>query len=102
MIRQGDQFPLTFTIKDKDTFITPENCNDLKIKINSKTYKYSRGELTYINDKWQVYILQADTLNSGGTFKAEVQAKFSGNPGVIKSSGVATLTVDPSIITEEW
>lgn len=102
MIRQGDQFPLTFTIKDGDTIISPDSCSDLKCKINKRIYKYSREEIDYINDKWQVYVLQEDTLNAGGKLDIEVQVKFSGNPGVIKSSGVVNLTVDPSSITEEW
>lgn len=102
MIRQGDQFPLTFSIKDGATIISPETCNDLKIKINNKVYKHSKGEISFLNDKWQVYILQEDTINSGGSFNIEAQVKFSGNPGVIKSTGVVNIKVDPSSITEEW
>lgn len=102
MIRQGDQFPLTFTIKDRDEFITPDNCSDLKCKINKRIYKYSREEISYLNDKWQVYVLQEDTLNAGGKLNIQVQVKFSGNPAVIKSTGEASLVVDPNTITEEW
>lgn len=55
IIQQGDQYAIPIKIKSGNDVITPENCSDVRVKINDKMMSYSSGELLYnaIEQNWQ-------------------------------------------------
>lgn len=52
-MQKGDQYSVPFKIKMGGEYVTPNNCDDLKIKLGEHTKTFSEGTLTYSNDAWQ-------------------------------------------------
>lgn len=104
-IQQGDQFYLPVVIKQDKVEITPENADDVKIKIGDVLKKYSLGELTYglydtEKSAWLYPLTQAQTLSyKGATISIQAQIKQGAN---VFGSDTNMIPIDFSIIQEEW
>lgn len=107
-MQQGDQYaiPITVTIAD-GTLVTPDTCEDIKIKIGNLTEKtYGAGELTPETEdgeytgRWLYPLTQADTLTLGVKTPIQAQVKFA--DGTIHGTPVSRFTFNESIILTEW
>ena len=105
VIQQGDQYFLPVVIKQNGVEVTPENCDDVKIKIGTVVRKYSDGGLTYglyetNKSAWLFQLTQELTLSwQGATIAIQAQIKQGIN---IFGSDTESMPIDFSIIQEEW
>lgn len=110
-IQQGDQFFLPVIIKEGETEITPENADDVRVKIGSFLDSLSSGELAYgeIEDPddsessifvWLFPVTQDRSL-SWGSGEVGMQVGFK-RGSTTRMSKVEKVWIDTSIITEEW
>ena len=110
-IQQGDKYFLPVRIKEGDTYITNENCDDCRIKIGSFLDAWQSGELGYgeIEDPddsestifvWLFPVTQDRSLawNSG---EVPMQVQFKRGE-TIRGSQTKRVWIDTSVITEEW
>lgn len=104
-IQQGDAFYLPVVIKQGNAVITPENADDVKIKLAEVIRKYSEGELTYStydgeNSAWLFPLTQELTLSWRST-AIPMQVQIKQGPNVF-GSDTECVPIDFSIINEEW
>lgn len=107
-IQQGDKYFLPVRIKEGDTYITNENCDDCRIKIGSFLDAWKSGELGYgeitVNNAsvfvWEFPVTQDRSLawNSG---EVPMQVQFKRGE-TIRGSQTKRVWIDTSVITEEW
>ena len=117
-IQQGDKYSLPVRIKEGDTYITTDNCDDCRIKIGSFLDAWKSGELGYgmidnpeydsvTNNTvpeqifvWQFVVTQDRSLawNSG---EVPMQVQFKRGE-TIRGSQTKRVWIDTSVITEEW
>lgn len=79
-IMQGDQYPISFALKDKaGNILTPTQIADIECIIGSYVYQYTDGNITYSDGKYQVMLTQQVTsaLPVGATYQ-QIRVKFAG------------------------
>lgn len=100
VIQQGDQYAIEVIVKLGDTVISPQNCDDMKIKLGNFLKEYSKGELLFSNGIWYFPMTQEMSLSfRGGMTTLQAQVK-SGEE--IHGTPVYPVTVDTSMIQEVW
>lgn len=117
-IQQGDQFFLPVIIKEGETEITPDNVDDVRIKIGSFLDSLSSGELAYgqidnpdynaatnntVPEQIFVWLFPITQERSLSLNQGEVGMQVAFKRGsTIRKSKDAKVWIDSSIITEEW
>lgn len=99
IIHQGDQYYLPISIENNSIFITPNDIDDLRIKIGNIVKVFSKGELLYEDNNWLFPILQKNSLNWRGPIECSVQLKQGNN---IITSDKYTILVDLSTFKDEF
>lgn len=99
-IQQGDQYALAIEIKQGVTVITPDNADDVKIKLGCVTKKYSDGELTFLDGKWYFPMTQELTLSMCPN-RVNIQAQIKQGDNIY-GSDTESVEIDLSIIGEVW
>ena len=83
VIQQGAQYYLPFKISLNGTVTSPQNVDDLWIKLDDKTWKYSDGSLRYSGQNWIVPLKQVWTM--GRSNKIAMQASIKRGDDVFPS-----------------
>ncbi len=101
MIHQGDQYAIPVKIKIGNEIITPDNCTDVRIKINDKLLEYRSGSLLYndIEKVWQFPLTEKVSFAYGNTARIQIGVKFDDD---FIYSTVKKIEVGSSIIKEFW
>jgi len=101
-IQQGDQYAIPFSIKQGNTVITPQNCDNVKISFCGKTKDYVRGELTFntTTNVWEYPLTEAQTKNKN-LYLSNYQVAIKIGTDIIYSE-VSGLSIAMSEITEDW
>ena len=95
-IIQGEQYAIEIVLTADGTAITPNNSDDVKIRIDGVEKTYSSGELTYEDGRWLFPITQVDSLRmSTKGVKAQAQYKVGSN---VFSTEIYDVEIDPSVI----
>lgn len=97
-IIQGEQYAIKIEIYNEDAQVTPENCDDIKIKVGTIEKTHSAGELSYSTEEeaWLFPLTQAETLAfCGGRIERQRQVKIAGN---IFSTAKSIILIADSII----
>lgn len=99
--QQGDQYLIPFTIKQGRTLITPDNCDDVRIKINEILLSYMDGGVTYntVSKAWCFQLTEEMSRSMDEETPIQVGIK-QGNQ--IYYSTVQIAEFAESIITEDW
>lgn len=96
-MQQFDQYAIPFTIAQDGVTITPDNIDDVVIRIGSYQLSYSEGELSYNaeDEVWEFPMTQemSGTFNVYENFQVML---ISGDNKVL--SPVQIITINPSII----
>lgn len=99
-IIQGEQYAVEIIIKNNETEITPENCDDVKIKIGNITKKYSKNEINYENERWLFPLTQEESLMlKKGRVNIQAQYMVAEN---VYSTDLYKVQVDLTTIRETW
>ena len=98
-IQQGDQYYLPFIIENDSSSISPEDIDDIRIKVGNVIKKFSSNELLYENDTWLFPITQKNSLNWKGPVKCQIQYKKNNN---IITSEEYTIYVKTSMFNDEF
>ena len=79
-IMQGDQYPISFALKDKaGNILTPTQIADIEYIIGSYVYQYTDGDITYSDGKYQVMLTQQITSELPvGVMYQQIRVKFAG------------------------
>ena len=87
-IMQGDQYPISFSLKDKNgSDITPSQLSDIEYILGIHTYRYSDGDITYADGKYQIKLTQETTLGLPvGAAYQQIRVKFSGADEWVKGA----------------
>lgn len=97
-IIQGEQYAVEFVLTNGEVDITPDNSDDVKIKIGNIEKAYSDGSLSYdsVAECWLFPITQEQTLE-WSSLSVPVQAQYK-TGSVVISTEKQTIKVSPSII----
>ena len=97
-IIQCEQYAVEIIISNGETTITPENCDDLKIKLANIEKTVGNGELTYDRDRgaWLFPLTQSQTLSFCDN-QISAQAQYLSGQNVF-STAMTKIQVDKSII----
>lgn len=98
-IQQGDQYYLPFTIENDSTIISPENIEDIRIKIGNVIKKFSLGELLFEDNNWLFPITQKNSLSWKGPVKCQAQYKQNNN---IITSDIYEIYIKTSMFNDEF
>ena len=99
---RGDQYAVPFVVKLKDTVITPEMVEDVRIQIGDNLREMTDASLVYNPDKqtWDYYVTEEFTRSlSGRTVMYQVGIKI-GNE--IRYSAAKQLPIGDNIIKAVW
>lgn len=101
VIHQGDQYYLPFQVENDSNPITPNDVDDVRIKIGNVVKVYSKGGLLYEyeNDTWLFPIFQKNSLNWQGPMECQLQFKQGDN---VITSNKYTILVDSSMFKDEF
>ena len=99
VIHQGDQYYLPFYIENDSNPITPNDIDDVRIKVGNIIKVYSKGGLLYDNNIWLFPIVQKNSLKWQGPIDCQLQFKQG---DTIITSKKYTIQVDPSSFTDEF
>lgn len=97
-IIQGEQYAVEIVLTNGEINITPENCDDVKIKLGSIEKTYSDGSLIYDSaaECWLFPVTQEQTLAMCST-TIPVQAQYK-TGSIVISTEKNTVKISPSII----
>lgn len=103
-IQQGDQYAIPISIKSGSEVITPENCSDVRVKIDDELISYNggTGELTYNSaDRTWCFPLSETTSfgYANSSIKIQVAVKFDDD---FVYSSVQQIDIGRSIIKDKW
>ena len=100
-IHQGDQYAIPVKIKLGKTVVTPENCSDVRVKINDKLLEYSSGGLRYSESEqvWQFPLTEDISFSYGNSVMIQIGVKLDEE---FLYSSVQRIEVGTSIIKELW
>lgn len=99
VIQQGAQYFLPFRIRQKGVVISPENTDDVKIKVNDVSKRYLDGGLSYSGGAYLFPLTQEDTLSYPDDVKCQVAVKRGDN---VYPSPTYKIQVGRSIFGEEF
>lgn len=100
-IISGEQYPISFVLRQGTIVYTPENIAEVRAKIGKFSAAYPDGDLIYANDAWQFPMKQEMTYQlKSGTADFQVQGKTAG--GNIFSTKITKITVGPTIFGGAW
>ena len=99
VIHQGDQYYLPITITNDNILITPDNIDDIRIKVGGVIKKYSNNTLLFENETWLFPITQKNSLKWKGPTDCQIQYKQNDN---IITSDIYTIIVDSSMFDDEF
>lgn len=99
VIHQGDEYYLPFSITNNNISITPDNIEDIRIKVGNSIKKYSDGSLLYDNNMWLFPILQKNSLRWEGPIECQIQYKQN---NAIITSDIYTIFVNKSMFNDEF
>lgn len=99
VIHQGDQYYLPFSIENDSDIVTPNDIDDVRIRIGNIIKVFSKGELLYEDNMWLFPILQKNSLNWQGPIDCQLQFKQGNN---IITSDKYTILVDLSMFKDEF
>lgn len=97
-IIQGEQYALQFTLTNEEAPITPESCDDVKIKLRTIEKTHSSGRLRYDREAgvWLFPLTQVQTLAfCDNRIERQRQVKIGGN---VYSTDRTLILVDSTII----
>lgn len=101
VVQQGDQYAIRFIVKENDTEITDQNCDEMRIKI--KGIMFDGENIAYDDGYWLCFVTQEDTLSWCGSVPVQAQWKTSEDgETVIKTTETAAIQINASIIAEVW
>lgn len=100
-IQQGDQYAIPIKIKCGNDIITPENCTDVRVKIDKLLLDYSSGGITFneTDNTWCFPLTEELSFDYGYTIHIQIAVKFDGD---FVYSPVQQIDVGNSIIRELW
>lgn len=98
-IHQGDQYYLPFYIENDSAPITPNDIDDIRIKIDNIVKVYSKGGLLYEDNIWLFPISQKNSLEWKGPLECQIQFKQGDN---IITSKKYIIQVYASIFNSEF
>lgn len=98
-IHQGDQYYLPFKITNDTVLITPENIDDIRIKVGEIIKKYSSNELSFNYPNWLYPITQKNSLKWKGQIDCQIQYKQNNN---IITSDIYKIVVNISMFNDEF
>lgn len=102
-IQQGDQYAIPITIKSGSEVITPENCSDVRVKIDNLMISYDggAGNLSYNStDKTWCFPLSEDiSFKYSDSIQVQVAVKFDDD---YVYSPVQRIDIGRSIIKDKW
>ena len=99
---RGDQYAVPFIVKLKDTVVTPEMVQDVRIQIGTDLREMTSASLTYNPDRqtWDFYVTEAFTRSlSGRTVMYQVGIKVGDE---IRYSPAKQLPIGDNIIKAVW
>lgn len=102
-IQQGDQYAIPVSIKSGNEVITPENCSDVRVKIDDVmiSYEGGTGQLSY-NDRdktWCFPLTEDISFGYDNSIQIQVGVKFDDD---FVYSPVQRIDIGRSIIKEMW
>lgn len=97
IIQQGAQYYLPFKISHNGVITSPENVDDVKIKVAGLEKRFSKCELEYSDDMWLFPICQEFSLKLAGIVSCQVSIRCGDN---IYPSKTYTILVNASIILD--
>ena len=102
-IQQGEQYAIPISIKSGSEVITPENCSDVRVKIDDImiSYENGSGDLSYNSaDKTWCFPLTEDiSFKYPDSIQVQVAVKFDDD---YVYSPVQRVDIGRSIIKEKW
>ena len=103
IIQQGDQYAIPISIKSGSEVITPENCSDVRVKIDDIMVSYNNGsgDLTYnaADRSWCFPLTEDISFKFSNSIQVQVGVKFDDD---YVYSPVQRVDVSLSIIKEKW
>lgn len=103
-IHQGDQYLIPIQIMFRDEIITPDNCVDVRVKIEDDLVSYDDGEgdLTFDeeNQMWCFNLTNAKSVNYNSIVSMQIGVKFNSTDYIY--SDVEQIDCRRSIIKESW
>lgn len=97
VLQQGAQYYLPFKIKHDGEITSPQNVDDIKIKIGSLTKQLTKNELEYADGYWLFPIRQEFTLSLNADVKCQASILRGDN---VYPSKTYEIHVDMSIIKD--
>lgn len=97
VIQQGAQYYLPFRIRQNGTVLSPDNVDDVKIKVGDVTKQFSKGELTYTGETWMYQLKQEYTMRLVNDAKVQVSVRIGNN---IYPSPLFKIHIGTSIIKD--
>lgn len=100
IIQQGDQYAIEVVVKNGEDIVTPETCDDMRIKLGEYTRSYGAGELVCEDGVWRFPMTQEMSLSfrKGMT---TLQAQFK-DGAEVRGTSVYPVEVDLSVLREVW
>ena len=99
---RGDQYAIPFVVKLKDTLVTPEMVEDVRIQIGDSLRELASESLSYNPEKqtWDFYVTEEFTRSlTGRTVLYQVGIKVGGE---IRYSPTKQLPIGDNIIKAVW
>lgn len=102
IIQQGDQYNIPVKIKYQNTYLTPTNVDDIRIKVGNRLLNYVNGDITFNSstNEWNYPLSHEQSVVMNGCL-TYIQVGFKkGNEEIY--SPTETVYVGQSIIKEDW
>lgn len=100
VIQQGDQYAIEIVVKNGETVVTPETCDDMRIRLGGFIRSYGRGELSCEDGVWRFPMTQEMSLSFRGGMTS-LQAQFK-DGSEVRGTPVYPVEVDLSVLREVW
>lgn len=102
-IQQGDQYTVPIEIRVDDTLITPENCVDIRVKVDKYMVSYDsgQGDLYYNSDDKVWCFPLTEEMSFKFSYSIPIQIGVSFGDDYLYSD-TQQLPIGASIIREKW
>ena len=100
VITRGEQYAVEIVIKNDEDVITPNNCDDVKIKLGNLEKKYSDNEIFYEDGRWLFPLTQEQTL-AMNLKRVNLQAQYKSGSNIF-STDIYAVQIKDTVINGTW
>ena len=99
-LSKGEQYSIEFTIINDSGVVTPDNVDDMRIKVGNTVKTYSKNEISFSNGVWIYRVTQEESL-AFASARVYCQAQYKVGSDIFNTD-MYLVKVDKSILLDEW